>query len=312
MKLSQAIGIYIQRKQDAGMRFETPVPILRSFSRHCGDIHLRHITASQVAVFLDSSRVRPNTWKGRRGTLRSFFDYWTARGRLKSSPLLPSGPKTDQSFVPYIYSQSDLRLLLCTVPRCQRHGSCAMSGATFRTLLLFLYATGMRLGEALRLRLSDLDLAIGLVTIKATKFYKTRLVPLGSDLQKLIREYLQVPEQRQQKNRYLFQTQSGNPLSFVTVDKSFQRLRRIAGVERRDKSSYQPRLHDLRHTFAVHRLTEWYRQNADLQRLLPALSTYLGHVNLIATQRYLTMTPELLQQANHRFERYVYRGAYEK
>jgi integrase len=86
-------------------------------------------------------------------------------------------------------------------------------------------------------------------------------------------------------------------------------LRRIACVERRDDSYFQPRLHDLRHTFAVHRLTEWYRQNADLQRMLPALSTYLGHVDLSATQRYLTMTPELLQQANHRFERYACGGS---
>ena len=80
----------------------------------------------------------------------------------------------------------------------------------------------------------------------------------------------------------------------------------------RHKSSYQPRVHDLRHSFAVHRLTEWYRQNVDVQRLLPALSTYLGHVELGSTQRYLTMTPELLEQANRRFERYVCGGADER
>lgn len=75
--------------------------------------------------------------------------------------------------------------------------------------------------------------------------------------------------------------------------------------------SNEPRVHDLKHSFAVHRVTEWYRQNADVQRLLPALSTYLGHVDLKSTQRYLTMSPELLEQANRRFERYVC-GANEK
>jgi integrase len=107
----------------------------------------------------------------------------------------------------------------------------------------------------------------------------------------------------------LFQAKSGGPLAVQIADTSFSRLRRIAGIERRDDSYFQPRLHDLRHTFAVHRLTEWYRQNADVQRLLPALSTYLGHVSLSATQRYLTMTPELLEQANRRFEHYACGGA---
>ena len=102
------------------------------------------------------------------------------------------------------------------------------------------------------------------------------------------------------------------PLSGQVVTAGFARLRRIAGVERHDGSYFQPRLHDLRHTFAVHRVTEWYRQGADVQRLLPALSTYLGHVNLSGTQRYLTMTPELLQQANDRFERYLCGGVDER
>jgi integrase len=86
----------------------------------------------------------------------------------------------------------------------------------------------------------------------------------------------------------------------------------MAHIERHDDSYFQPRLHDLRHTFAVHRLTEWYRQNADVQRMLPALSTYLGHVDLKATQRYLTMTPELLEQANRRFEQYACGGTDER
>jgi integrase len=156
----------------------------------------------------------------------------------------------------------------------------------------------------------DLDLTLDLVTIRDTKFYKSRLVPLGPDLARLVREYLHQPGRRNQPYRLLFQAKSGGPLAVQVADTSFSRLRRIAGIERRDDSYFQPRLHDLRHTFAVHRLTEWYRQNADVQRLLPALSTYLGHVSLSATQRYLTMTPELLEQANRRFEHYACGGAH--
>src|SRR5713226_9448711 len=173
MKLSQAVDLYIQRKQDAGLRFVSPTSRLRSFLRHCGDTDLHRITTQQVTAFLGGSGSMPSGWNGKRGTLRTFFDYWTARGRLKSSPLPPSVPKITQSFVPYIYSRSDLRSLLDAVPRCQRKSACIMSEGTFRILLLFLYTTGMRLGEALRLRLADVDLTLGIITIRDTKFYKS-------------------------------------------------------------------------------------------------------------------------------------------
>jgi len=88
-------------------------------------------------------------------------------------------------------------------------------------------------------------------------------------------------------------------------------LRRHARVQRHDGGCFQPRLHDMRHSFAVHRLISWYRQGADVQRLLPQLATYLGHVHIAATQRYLTMTPELLREASQRFERYAWEGAHE-
>jgi len=89
------------------------------------------------------------------------------------------------------------------------------------------------------------------------------------------------------------------------MDDTFRRLTEHVGIRRSDGARYQPRLQDLRHAFAVHRLTAWYRQGADVQRLLHHLSVYLGHTSLACTQVYLTMTPELLQQANTRFERYA-------
>ena len=89
------------------------------------------------------------------------------------------------------------------------------------------------------------------------------------------------------------------------AERAFVNLRNIAGISREDGARYQPRLHDLRHAMAVHRLVAWYREGADVQRLLPQLATYLGHVDVAATQRYLTMTPELLRQASRRFEGYA-------
>lgn len=134
-----------------------------------------------------------------------------------------------------------------------------MSAATFRTLLLFLYGTGMRVSEALRLRLMDVDLQRGVVTIRGTKFYKSRFVPLGPDVQHVVERCLRLPGRRNQHYQPLFQTKSCKPISVQVVDTSFCRLRRLASISQDPQSSYQPRVHDLRHTFAVHRLTEWYR-----------------------------------------------------
>ena len=94
-------------------------------------------------------------------------------------------------------------------------------------------------------------------------------------------------------------------MSVSALERTFRRLRSAAGIQRPGGARRQPRLHDLRHTAAVHRVIQWYRRGADLQRLLPHLATYLGHVDLSSTQRYLTLTPELLHEASLRFERYA-------
>jgi site-specific recombinase XerD len=170
----------------------------------------------------------------------------------------------------------------------------------------------MRIGEALNLRLMDVDLGNGVITVRGTKFYKSRLVPLGGDAHQLLRIYLATSGRLNQHYRPLFQSTTHQAIKAWVVEDSFRRLRRLAGIHGDDASTYQPRIHDLRHTFAVHRLTEWYREGADVQLLLPTLSTYLGHVSLHSTQRYLTMTPELLEEANRRFERYVCGGDHER
>ena len=141
---------------------------------------LQGITPSEVKQFLDVPRTGPATWRRKYGVLRDFFAYWRCRGKLNAVPMPLAAPKYTQTFVPYIYSRRELRLLLDAVPCCQRHAACRTSAITLRTLLLFLYGTGMRVGEALRLRLVDVDLDNGVITIRGTKFYKSRLVPLGA------------------------------------------------------------------------------------------------------------------------------------
>jgi len=312
MKLVMAVEAYISRRQAMGQKFEGQAMVLRAFCRRYDRMRLRAIMPTEVKQFLDVPETGPAAWRRKYGVLRDFFEYWRHRKKLNTVPMPPASRRSTQAFVPYIYSRRELRLLLDAVPRCQQSTACRTSAITLRTLLLFLYGTGMRAGEALRLRLADVDLDYGVITVRGTKFYKSRLVPLGSDVAQILRSYLAAAGRWNQPHSPLFQSQHHQHLGHSAVDANFRRLRTLAGIRRYDASSRQPRLHDLRHTFAVHRLTEWYRTGADVQVLLPALSTYLGHVKLQSTQCYLTMTPELLTEANLRFHRYVYGGPHEQ
>jgi site-specific recombinase XerD len=151
------------------------------------------------------------------------------------------------------------------------------------------------------------DLYASLLTIRESKFYKARLAPIGPDLTDILRIYVdqRAKEYSTKPEAALFMTRNGIPVARSTAENIFCRLRVRAGVLRYDGGRFQPRLHDLRHAAAVHRLVSWYREGADVQRLLPQLATYLGHVDIAGAQRYLTMTPELLHEASKCFERYA-------
>jgi site-specific recombinase XerD len=226
----------------------------------------------------------------------------------KVSPLPLVIPKpTVPAFVPYIYSHEELRRLLDSVPAACA-GRVPIEEEVLRTLLLLLYGAGLRIGEALALTISDVNLRQAYLHIRETKFFKSRLVPMGKDLNGLMTEYVLRGQRRHMlpAEAPIFCFHNGSCLSQSAVRRAFRRLRSHAGVLREGGPRRQPRLHDLRHTSAVHRLIAWYRSGEDLQELLPKLAIYLGHVDLSATQRYLTMTPELLRQASLRFEQYAF------
>jgi integrase/recombinase XerD len=176
-----------------------------------------------------------------------------------------------------------------------------------------LYGAGLRLGEALALNDADVDLQEAVLTIREAKFFKTRLVPIGQDLVRVLTAYRSRRELRHRGSPIVpfFQFRNGAPMNKHVVERTFCRLRAAANVQRDGGPRQQPRLHDLRHTAAVHRLLRWHQNGDDLQQQLPRLATYLGHKDLSATQRYLTLTPQLLRAASRRFERYAMENHYE-
>jgi len=311
MKLSQLIAQYVTFRKSLGDDFESSGRRLRTFSRFVGEnLDIRSVKADHVAAFLAGRGPITRYWHTKYGALRGFFRYAVTRGYVSVSPLPATVPKQPARFVPYIYSMDELRLLLAGTASYQKHKSrILMEPHTFRAMLLLLYGAALRVSEALSLNLADIDLQEAVIVIRDTKFYKTRLVPLGSDLNDAMTKYA---EQRKRNGHSrsdsapFFVTKLGARIPIRLLQRAFRRLRAETGIRREGGPRCQPRLHDLRHAAAVHRLTAWYREGKDVQRLLPLLSTYLGHVDITSTQLYLTMTPELLHEASKRFAKYVF------
>jgi integrase/recombinase XerD len=288
--LFETIRTYVDRKRSFGLLYETPARNLISFAKQVGDIPLSSVTPRQISSFLDGPHTSTSTWRAKFNLLKNFFEYWAARGELQMLPMPKIRPPATGTFVPHIYSRAELRRLLDGTRISQGREACRVDSATFRAFLLFLYATGALVGEALRLSQEDVDLKYACVRIRGTRFNRVRRIPIGPDLHDRLRRYLDsVP---QNHGGRFFANKDGSAINAITLGKSFERLRRILGIGRHDGSSYQPRMHDLRHTFAVHRVTVWFKQGANLNRMLPALSVYLGQVGLCSAERYLSMTPE--------------------
>ena len=248
-------------------------------------------SCNDVQTFLDPRNSSATTWNQKRRILRNFFCYWAVRHEMNERVLPRQKPRSTEIFVPYIYTRSEVRRLLDAVPGATQARDCSVEAKTFRTFLLFLYGTGALVGEARRLLKTDVDLGGGFVTLRDARRSRFRCIPIGSDLlEKVLRTYCRSKSGRSNaQGAEVFATKGGGPIPEMTISKAFERVRRIAGVTRDDegRGRFQPRLHDLRHSFAVHRLTSWLNHGAAVSRLLPALSAYMGQVQLSSTERYL-------------------------
>ncbi|MDD9998471.1 MAG: tyrosine-type recombinase/integrase [Rhodospirillaceae bacterium] len=313
MTLQDAINEYVAWQQAHGCKFTTPARILKRFAKHVGgQVGCDDVSEAEVFAFLIGNGRATGYRVTKQSVLTGFYRFAISRGYAERWPL-PETVRRPPSAPPYVYSHEEVRRLFGAI-EVSRRGAVQLDAPTFRTFLLLLYGAALRVGEARHLTLADVELEMAVMTIRNTKFYKSRLVPVGAQLADALREYAvlrasrPMPDGRQSS---FLANRDGTPLAKGTVHYAFAQLRRAAGVLGTDDARQSPHLHSFRHTFAVHRLTDWYRQGADVQRLLPPLSTYLGHAGLEGTQVYLSMTPQLLRQASLRFERFTQGGGHE-
>jgi integrase len=246
--------------------------------------------------------VQPAHWAVRLSYVRSFARYWSATEPRTEIPPLGLLPFRYQRSTPHIYSDNEIQQLLKAANNLPPLRG--LRRWTYHCLFGLMAVTGLRISEAIRLNREDVDLKQGLLTIRLTKFGKSRLVPIHSSTVTKLKQYTHQRDNlypRSPTSRF-FLSNRGTPLTDCMVRQTFVKLSRQLGL-RKASDSFGPRLHDLRHRFAVTTLLHWYRTGVDVEQRLPVLSTYLGHAHVTDTYWYLSAIPELLALTKDRLEK---------
>ncbi len=252
---------------------------------------------------MQSTDVQSIQWARRLGYVRVFARYCSAIDARTQIPLPDLIAYQRIRPQPYYFAQSDvLQLLQAALELTPLVG---LRRWTFHCLFGLLSVTGLRIGEARALTLDDCDLDEAILTIRSTKFGKSRLVPLHPSTVAVLSDYLQRRQRfvTQHDVNHVFINDQCKPLSHDQALDTFQRLWKKIGLKEQ-KQGCRPHLHDLRHRFAVETLVQWYRDGQDVERRLPVLSAYLGHTEVRDTYWYLSARPELLRLAQERLERH--------
>jgi len=246
----------------------------------------------------------PNTLLGRFHLLRRFCRFLAKRRPTTFVPGESMRPRGRPATRPHIYSRRELRSLLegaLSLRDWERSHPCPIRSRTMHAIILLLATAGLRISEALRLTVEDVDLKSDVLSIRQSKFRKSRLVPLSKGTADVLRQYheLRNAVAPTGPDGAFFVSGRGKAYSTCYVQSMFRDI--AAGAGLRGRTGRGPRLHDLRATFAVTRLLEWYRDGDNVMNRLPLLSTYLGHACVSDTEVYLRITTPLLEQASTRF-----------
>jgi len=300
--LATQIQNFINLRRLSGTDYQSQAQLLGYFDRFLLEQELSEprVTREITERYLNSlSQLAPRTRHNRFCVARQLCEYLARSDPLGYVPeplkVLPS----QGAHQPYIYSNSELQVLLAVAFELPPANS--LRPHTYRTLLGVLYSTGIRIGEALALNLEDFHSAEQRLHIAEGKFRKARLVPLSASTCQALEQYMRRRLQMRPRSpdSPLLLNQRSRRLHHPTVNQTFRHLLNQCGIHHSNHTG--PRIHDLRHTFAVHRLLAWYRDGQDVNARLPWLATYMGHVDVHSTQLYLRATPELIEQVDRRF-----------
>jgi integrase/recombinase XerD len=292
---------YLRIRRMLGHELAEAARLLPRFVAYLDETGAEVITVDAALAWAQQPQARPGSKvAARRMTVARGFARHMA-GIDPRTQVPPPGllPYRQRWRPPFIYSDADIAALMAQVPRIVRS---PLRAATYQTLIGLLAATGMRVGEALRLERGQVDWAEGVLTVHATKFGKSREVPLSPGTVQALAAYARVRDQFMPRLRTpaFFVSTAGTPVAYPHFGAAFRLAIAASGVGA--GSPVRPRVHDMRHSFAVRTLAGWYRAGEDVSALLPRLSTYLGHRDPVSTYWYLSAAPELLELAAGRLQ----------
>ena len=299
--LEQALGDYLQLRRSLGHQMAEAAWLLPSFVAYLDAHGSPTVTIEAALAWAQEAATGNETSVGprRMTAARGFARYLAGIHADTEVPPLGLMPHRQRWRRPFIYSADDIDALMS---RARSSITSPLRAATYQTLLGLLAVSGLRIGEAIKLDRSDIDWAGDVLLISESKFGKTRLVPLHPSTMQTLAEYAAMRDEHQPgpKDLSFFVSLTGQRLCYAVVQSTFRQLVDTAGIGADAPSA--PRLHDLRHTFAVRTLLGWYRNGEDVPARLPSLSTYLGHREPSSTYWYLSAAPELLALAAGRQE----------
>jgi integrase len=301
--LSLHLEEYLKLRRRLGFRLRVAGGLLRRFVGFAGQEGASFVTAKLALRWATQpADCQPSQWANRFGMVRRFAQYLSAVDPRTEIPPPKLLPHRYQRKAPYLYRDDEVVGLI----KAARHleSPLALRGATTSTLFGLLAATGMRVGEAIGLDREDVDIKRAFLTVRQAKGNKSRLVPIHPSTRDALRRYQRLRDQicPHPQSPAFFISERGGRLVDCTVRYWFIRISHQIGL-RQPTDHRGPRLHDLRHHFAIKTLLRWYRTNKDIEVHLPELSTYLGHGHVADTYWYLSATPELLRLATRRCER---------
>jgi integrase len=301
--LRAELADYLALRRALGYQLARPEKLLGQFLDHLERLGESRIT---VATALDWARMPArgdsNWWAYRLSAVRGFATYLHALDPAHEVPATELLPQRPLRASPYLYSDADIAALITATSSLRT----PLRRATFATLIGLLVVTGIRVGEAIALDRSDVDLASGRLVVRHGKFGKARELALHPTTVDALRRYQRLRDRLAPVSgtSALFVSTVGTRLIYCNVHHAFHRLVRLAGLTPRS-GSCRPRIHDLRHSFAVRAMLDAYAAGQDGQARLTLLSTWLGHVHPGSTYWYLSASPELMALAGQRLEAHL-------
>ncbi|SDR55859.1 tyrosine-type recombinase/integrase [Paraburkholderia tuberum] len=299
-ELRGALTEYLSLRRSLGFKLRRQEKLLYQFIDFFASIGAPTITVQHALTWAcQPMNVGNNWWSYRLSAVRGFTNYLHAVDHAVEVPPSDLLPWRSHRASPYLYSDEEIMALIKAAGTL----SSPLRVTTYQTLIGLLAVTGMRVGEAINLNRQDFDARNGTLIVRDSKFGKTRELPLHPTTTALLKRYLASRNRGPYAGRAaaLFISPTGGRLLYCNIQWTFHRLVRLAGIVPRT-SHCRPRIHDLRHAFAVRTLLDAYRDGSDTQQRLTLLSTYLGHANPATTYWYLSAAPELLIKAAERLE----------